>query len=168
MVEEMLTPLILWFYYSYILATWCYFKSWKYQRYTASYFRYIWDKWRKKLIVWGLWGRKELFLWFKYFYIFQGHTNNIHCLAQAVNQLLGCLFSLGGHDDTEDRLKEFLALASSSLLRLGQESSPQETKNRESVYILLHQIVQVKEISLYSAPPNSSGKGNQSIFCSIK
>ena len=75
--------------------------------------------------------------------IFQGHTNNIHCLAHAVNQLLGCLFSLGGHDDTEDRLKEFLALASSSLLRLGQEASPQETKNRESVYILLHQIVQV-------------------------
>jgi len=72
----------------------------------------------------------------------EGHTNNIHCLAHAVNQLLGCLFSLGGHDDTEDRLKEFLALASSSLLRLGQEASPQETKNRESVYILLHQIVQ--------------------------
>lgn len=73
----------------------------------------------------------------------EGHTNNIHCLSLAVNQLLGCLFSLGGHDDTEDRLKEFLALASSSLLRLGQEASPQETKNRESVYILLHQIVQV-------------------------
>jgi len=73
----------------------------------------------------------------------EGHTNNIHCLSMAVNQLLGCLFSLGGHDDTEDRLKEFLALASSSLLRLGQEASPQETKNRESVYILLHQIVQV-------------------------
>ena len=113
--------------------------------------------------------------------VFQGHSNNIHCLAQAVNQLLGCLFSLGGHDDTEDRLKEFLALASSSLLRLGQESSPQETKNRESVYILLHQIVQVKEIRLYSAPSNSSGiehlysapsnssgKGNLTIFCSIK
>jgi hypothetical protein len=35
----------------------------------------------------------------------QGHANNIHCLALAVNQLLGCLFSLGGHDDIEDRLK---------------------------------------------------------------
>ena len=63
-----------------------------------------------------------------------------------MNQLLGCLFSLGGHDDTEDRLKEFLALASSSLLRLGQEATIQESRNRESVYILLHQIVQVPTI----------------------
>ena len=61
----------------------------------------------------------------------------------AVNQLLGCLFSIGGHDDIEDRLKEFLALASSSLLRLGQEGAREDIRNRESVYILLHQIVQV-------------------------
>ena len=46
------------------------------------------------------------------------HCNNIHCLAVAVNQIFGCLFSLCGRDDLEDRLKEFLALASSSLLRL--------------------------------------------------
>ena len=45
------------------------------------------------------------------------HCNNIHCLAVAVNQIFGCLFSLCGRDDLEDRLKEFLALASSSLLR---------------------------------------------------
>ena len=73
----------------------------------------------------------------------EGHSNNIHCLAMAVNQLLGCLFSIGGHDDIEDRLKEFLALASSSLLRLGQEGAREDIRNRESVYILLHQIVQV-------------------------
>ena len=73
----------------------------------------------------------------------EGHSNNIHCLATAINQLLGCLFSLGGHDDIEDRLKEFLALASSSLLRLGQEGTREDIRNRESVYILLHQIVQV-------------------------
>lgn len=73
----------------------------------------------------------------------EGHSNNIHCLAMAVNQLLGCLFSIGGHDDIEDRLKEFLALASSSLLRLGQEGAREDVRNRESVYILLHQIVQV-------------------------
>lgn len=73
----------------------------------------------------------------------EGHSNNIHCLATAVNQLLGCLFSIGGHDDIEDRLKEFLALASSSLLRLGQEGTREDIRNRESVYILLHQIVQV-------------------------
>ena len=67
----------------------------------------------------------------------EGHSNNIHCLAMAVNQLLGC------HDDIEHRLKEFLALASSSLLRLGQEGAREDIRNRESVYILLHQIVQV-------------------------
>ena len=72
----------------------------------------------------------------------EGHSNNIHCLSTAINQLLGCLFSIGGHDDIEDRLKEFLALASSSLLRLGQEGSREDIRNRESVYILLHQIVE--------------------------
>lgn len=51
----------------------------------------------------------------------EGHANNIHCLAVAVNQLFGVLFSLCGHDDIEDRLKEFLALASSSLLRLAHD-----------------------------------------------
>ncbi len=47
----------------------------------------------------------------------EAHANNIHCLALGVNQLFGVLFSLCNHDDVEDRLKEFLALASSSLLR---------------------------------------------------
>ena len=61
--------------------------------------------------------------------------------ALAVNQIFGCLFSLNGRDDLEDRLKEFLALASSSLLRLAQETSKDEVKNRESVYILLDLIV---------------------------
>jgi NCK-associated protein 1 len=69
------------------------------------------------------------------------HANNIHCLAVAVNQIFGVLFSLCGRDDLEDRLKEFLALASSSLLRLAQETSKDDVKNRESVYILLDLIV---------------------------
>ncbi len=53
-----------------------------------------------------------------------GHENNIHCLALAVNQTFGVLFTLSGHDDIEDRLKEFLALASSALLRLAEEGVP--------------------------------------------
>ena len=69
------------------------------------------------------------------------HANNIHCLAVAVNQIFGVLFSLCGRDDLEDRLKEFLALASSSLLRLAQETNKDDVKNRESVYILLDLIV---------------------------
>lgn len=72
-----------------------------------------------------------------------GHENNIHCLALAVNQIFGVLFTMCGHDDIEDRLKEFLALASSSLLRLAQEApSKEDVRNRESVYILLDLIVQ--------------------------
>lgn len=54
----------------------------------------------------------------------EGHENNIHCLALAVNQTFGILFALCGHDDIEDRLKEFLALASSALLRLAEEGVP--------------------------------------------
>lgn len=69
------------------------------------------------------------------------HANNIHCLAVAVNQIFGVLFTLCGRDDLEDRLKEFLALASSSLLRLAQETNKDDVKNRESVYILLDLIV---------------------------
>ncbi|CAG7822378.1 unnamed protein product [Allacma fusca] len=72
----------------------------------------------------------------------EGHSNNIHCLAAAVNAIFGALFSICGQGDIEERLKEFLALASSSLLRLGQEADKEAVKNRESVYLLLDMIVQ--------------------------
>lgn len=72
----------------------------------------------------------------------EGHSNNIHCTATAINNIFGALFTICGQNDIEDRMKEFLALASSSLLRLGQEADKEATKNRESVYLLLDQIVQ--------------------------
>lgn len=72
----------------------------------------------------------------------EGHSNNIHCMALAVNNIFGALFTICGQGDIEDRMKEFLALASSSLLRLGQEADKEVIKNRESVYLLLDQIVQ--------------------------
>lgn len=72
----------------------------------------------------------------------EGHSNNIHCMALAVNHIFGALFTICGQGDIEDRMKEFLALASSSLLRLGQETDKEATKNRESVYLLLDLIVQ--------------------------
>lgn len=72
----------------------------------------------------------------------EGHTNNIHCMALAVNNIFGALFTICGKGDIEDRMKEFLALASSSLLRLGEEADKEVIKNRESVYLLLDQIVQ--------------------------
>lgn len=62
------------------------------------------------------------------------HANNSHCLAEAINGIAGALFSITGQDVVE-RLKEFLALLSSGLLRVGEEP------NRESVYLLLEMIV---------------------------
>ncbi|XKL65966.1 hypothetical protein PGB90_009386 [Kerria lacca] len=72
----------------------------------------------------------------------EGHSNNIHCLAYAINHIFGALFTICDQGDIEDRMKELLALASSSLLRLGQETDKELVKNRESVYLLLDQIVQ--------------------------
>ena len=40
-----------------------------------------------------------------------GHTNNVHCLAKAVNALAGALFTVHGPGDVEMRLKEFLAVS---------------------------------------------------------
>lgn len=39
-----------------------------------------------------------------------GHTNNVHCLAKAINSLAGAMFTVHGHGDVEMRLKEFLAV----------------------------------------------------------
>lgn len=72
----------------------------------------------------------------------EGHANNIHCMALAINNIFGALFTICGQGDIEDRMKEFLALTSSSLLRLGQEADKEAIKHRESVYLLLDQIVQ--------------------------
>ena len=55
--------------------------------------------------------------------------NNYHLIDtsiinsnQAVNALAAALFTVSGQGDIEERLKEFLALASSSLLKLGLET----------------------------------------------
>ncbi|XP_059925682.1 nck-associated protein 1-like [Gadus macrocephalus] len=70
-----------------------------------------------------------------------GHNNNIHCLAVAVNQLAASMFTIQGKN-IEQQLEEFLLLASSTLLQLGQTVERVESKNRDSVYLLLHMIVE--------------------------
>ncbi|XP_019126276.2 nck-associated protein 1-like isoform X1 [Larimichthys crocea] len=70
-----------------------------------------------------------------------GHNNNIHCLATAINQLAAAMFTVQ-NKNIEQQLKEFLLLASSTLLQLGQNVEKMESKNRESVYLLLHMIVE--------------------------
>ncbi|KAM4613658.1 nck-associated protein 1-like [Polymixia lowei] len=70
-----------------------------------------------------------------------GHNNNIHCLAVAVNQLTAAMFTTQ-NKNIEQHLKEFLLLASSTLLQLGQNTERADFKNRDSVYLLLHMIVE--------------------------
>ncbi|CAH8612598.1 unnamed protein product [Dicrocoelium dendriticum] len=53
----------------------------------------------------------------------EASENNSHCLAYSVNALMVAMFSLLRPGDLEARSKEFLALASSNLLRLGLETS---------------------------------------------
>lgn len=70
-----------------------------------------------------------------------GHNNNIHCLATAINQVAAAMFTVQSKN-IEHHLKEFLLMASSTLLQLGQNIERLECKNRESVYLLLHMIVE--------------------------
>lgn len=72
----------------------------------------------------------------------EAHTNNIHCIATAVNCIAPAMFSILNHGDIEERLKEFLGLASSSLLRLIGETDKELIKNRESVYLLIQILVE--------------------------
>ena len=95
---------------------------------------------------------------------FGSHANNTHCIAkvnfgqsttfgisstifQAINIVTHALFNVHKKSNEVDReveitnrMIEFLALASSSLLKLGQENS-QASLNRESIYLLLGEIV---------------------------
>ncbi|XP_039654666.1 nck-associated protein 1-like isoform X2 [Perca fluviatilis] len=70
-----------------------------------------------------------------------GHNNNIHCLATAINQLAAAMFTVQ-NKNIQQHLKEFLLLASSTLLQLGQNVERMESKNRDSIYLLLHGIVE--------------------------
>ncbi|KAJ8378284.1 hypothetical protein AAFF_G00244190 [Aldrovandia affinis] len=70
-----------------------------------------------------------------------GHQNNIHCLATAINQLSAAMFTVQ-NKNIEQHLKEFLLVASSTLLQLGQNVERTESKNRDSIYLLLHMIVE--------------------------
>ncbi|XP_071795826.1 nck-associated protein 1-like isoform X3 [Asterias amurensis] len=74
--------------------------------------------------------------------VLDAHPNNCHCFAKAINAIAGALFTLHGRGDVEERLQEFLALASSSLLSLSNEAGKQiPVKAKESLYLLLDQIV---------------------------
>uniref|UniRef100_A0A8C1RYM3 NCK associated protein 1 like n=1 Tax=Cyprinus carpio TaxID=7962 RepID=A0A8C1RYM3_CYPCA len=70
-----------------------------------------------------------------------GHQNNIHCLATAVNHIAAAMFTVQ-RKNTRIQLQEFLKVASSILLQLGQNVERMEIKNRDSIYVILHMIVE--------------------------
>ncbi|CAJ0604279.1 unnamed protein product [Cylicocyclus nassatus] len=69
--------------------------------------------------------------------------NNTHCIPLAVNTMAGALFHHHGRGDIHLRMKEFLALASSSILRAAQEMDGRfdTTNNQSALYIMLEQLV---------------------------
>ncbi|XP_061743100.1 nck-associated protein 1-like isoform X2 [Nerophis ophidion] len=70
-----------------------------------------------------------------------GLNNNCHSLALAINQLAAAMFTVQ-NKNIQQHLKEFLLLASSCLLQMGQNLEKAENKNRDSIYLLLHMIVE--------------------------
>ncbi|XP_053147281.1 nck-associated protein 1-like isoform X3 [Hemicordylus capensis] len=70
-----------------------------------------------------------------------GYSNNIHCLAKAIIQVSAALFTIYSKN-IETHLKEFLVLASVSLLQLGQEPDRMKAKNRESISLLIYLLVE--------------------------
>uniref|UniRef100_A0A671E5C3 NCK associated protein 1 like n=1 Tax=Rhinolophus ferrumequinum TaxID=59479 RepID=A0A671E5C3_RHIFE len=67
-----------------------------------------------------------------------GFSNNIHCLTKAVIQVSAALFTVY-NKNIETHLKEFLVVASVSLLHLGQETDKIKTRNRESISLLMQE-----------------------------
>lgn len=60
---------------------------------------------------------------YSFFLALLGHSNNVHCLAIAVNAIAGAVFGLYGVQEQKDRMKDFiivtpLSLSSSSTYHL--------------------------------------------------
>ncbi|XP_053564242.1 nck-associated protein 1-like [Bombina bombina] len=72
---------------------------------------------------------------------YDGYYNNIHCLAKAIIQVSAAFFTIY-RKNIESHLKEFLRMASGSLLHLGEETDKLKARNRESILLLLHLIVE--------------------------
>ncbi|KAF5928431.1 hypothetical protein HPG69_015036 [Diceros bicornis minor] len=70
-----------------------------------------------------------------------GYNNNIHCLTKAIIQVSAALFTVY-NKNIETHLKEFLVVASVSLLQLGQETDRLKTRNRESISLLMRLVVE--------------------------
>ncbi|KJH45944.1 hypothetical protein DICVIV_08022 [Dictyocaulus viviparus] len=74
---------------------------------------------------------------------FLANLNNTHCIPLAVNTIAGALFHYHARGDIHLRMKEFLALASSSVLRAAQELEGHQdaVNNQSTLYIMLDEFV---------------------------
>jgi hypothetical protein len=75
----------------------------------------------------------------------EGHANNIHCMAAAVNNIFGALFTICGQGDIEDRMKEFLAVSTDVLgvmflYRTGSKSVVQKLLIHTKYMFKIHQL----------------------------
>lgn len=59
----------------------------------------------------------------------------------AINALTGAFFSIHGQNDFQERMREFLALASSGLLQIVGTPIADQMQQHQSVYILLDRLV---------------------------
>lgn len=50
---------------------------------------------------------------------FEGHENNAHCLAVAINALAGALFAYYGEQHQKDKMKEFLVVRKKLVVVIG-------------------------------------------------
>ena len=81
-----------------------------------------------------------------------GHKNNTHCIAKAINVVATALFMVNvkaqdanREEEIGARMVEFLALASSSLLRIGNETGVL-SRNRDAVFLLIGDIVKKSKV----------------------
>lgn len=77
--------------------------------------------------------------------LLEAHENNAHCMAIAMNLLPQALFTIT-NENVQDKMKVFLQIASSGLLKLGLDAGSSTSKEmnprqRSSAYILLDLIV---------------------------
>ncbi|XP_065648480.1 nck-associated protein 1 homolog isoform X3 [Hydra vulgaris] len=74
--------------------------------------------------------------------LFEAHENNAHCMAVALNSLPQALFTITG-EDVDEKMKIFLKVATSGLLRLGVDQSNKDlvARQRSSSFVLLDLIV---------------------------
>uniref|UniRef100_A0A8R1DFA0 Membrane-associated protein gex-3 n=1 Tax=Caenorhabditis japonica TaxID=281687 RepID=A0A8R1DFA0_CAEJA len=77
----------------------------------------------------------------------QASLNNSHCVPAAINTILSALFHLHEQNDISHRMKEFLALASSGILRTiherdnGRQIPDDVLRSHTTLYIILEQMV---------------------------